>query len=119
MKRFSVICLGLGVAVLAGFAQNPRPATGHRTKARPMPSIKGTGPRHALIAPDPKPGTKTGVEDPLSKLERDTAKSAGTESKDQSNKATHAGAQESSGTRAARKALNFSHEARDGVSKGD
>src|SRR5207249_3138703 len=52
MKRFSVICLGLGIAVLAGFAQNPRPATGHRTKARPMPSIKATGPRHALIAPD-------------------------------------------------------------------
>src|SRR5207249_5575618 len=73
MKRFSVICLGLGIAVLAGFAQNPRPATGHRTKARPMPSIKATGPRHALIAPDPKPCTKTGVDDQINKLELVTA----------------------------------------------
>src|SRR5437773_399152 len=119
MKRFSVICLGLGIAVLAGFAQNPRPATGHRTKARPMPSIKATGPRHALIAPDPKPGTKTGVDDQLNKLERDTAKSAGTKSKDQSNKTAHAGAPKSNDTRAARKALNFSHQTPPGVSKAN
>src|SRR5207244_6470280 len=71
MKRFSVIYLGLGIAVLAGFAQNPRPATGHRTKARPMPSIKATGHRHARIAPDRKPRTKTGVDDQLNQLERD------------------------------------------------
>src|SRR2546422_3942125 len=119
MKRFSVICLGLGIAVLAGFAQNPRPATGHRTKARPMPSIKATGPRHALIAPDPKPGTKTGVDDQLNKLERDTAKSAGTKGKDQSNKTAHAGAPKSNDTRAARKALNFSHQTPPGVSKAN
>ena len=119
MKRFSLICLGLGISVLAGFAQNPKPATGHRTKARPMPSIKATGPRHALIAPDPKPGTKTGVDDQLNKLERDTAKSAGTKSKDQSNKTAHAGAPKSNDTRAARKALNFSHQTPPGVSKAN
>src|SRR5947208_3596648 len=119
MKQFSLICLGLGISVLAGFAQNPKPATGHRTKARPMPSIKATGPRHALIAPDPKPGTKTGVDDQLNKLERDTAKSAGTKSKDQSNKTAHAGAPKSNDTRAARKALNFSHQTPPGVSKAN
>src|SRR5438094_9353491 len=110
MKRFSVICLGLGVAVLAGFAQNPRPATGHRTKARPLPSTKATGPRHALIAPDPKPRTKTGADDQLNKLERDTAKSAGTKSKDQSNKTAHAGAPNTNHTRAPRQASNSRHE---------
>src|SRR5947208_14252384 len=99
MKRFSVICLGLGVAVLAGLAQNPRPATRHRTKARPMPPIKATGPRHALIAPDPKPGTKTGVDDHLNKLERHTAKSAGTKSKAQPNKTAHARAPTANHTR--------------------
>src|SRR5437899_11293253 len=119
MKRFSVISLGLGIPVLAGFAQNPRPASGHRTKARPMPSIKATGPRHALIAPDPKPGTKTGVDDQLNKLERDTAKSAGTKSKDQSNKTAHAGARRSNDTAAGRKAMNFSYQASPGVSKAN
>jgi len=119
MKQFSLICLGLGISVLAGFAQNARPAIGHRTKARPMPSINATGPRHALTAPDPKPRTKTGIDDQLNKLERDTAKSAGTKSKDQSNKTAHAGAPKSNDTRAARKALNFSHQTPPGVSKAN
>ncbi len=119
MKRFSLICLGLGISVLAGFAQNPKPATAHRAKARPMPSITAAAPRHALTAPDPKPGTKTGVDDQLNKLERDTAKSAGAKSKDQSNKTAHAGAPRSNDTAAGRKAMNFSYQAPPGVSKAN
>jgi len=119
MKQFSLICLGLGISVLAGFAQNAKPAIGHRTKARPMPSINATGPRHALTAPDPKPRTKTGIDDQLNKLERDTAKSAGTKNKDPSNKTAHAGVPKSNDTPAARKALNFSYQAPPGVSKGN
>ena len=118
MKRFSLICLGLGISVLAGFAQNPKPATAHRAKARPMPSITAAAPRHALTAPDPKPGTKTGVDDQLNKLERDTAKSAGAKSKDQSNKTAHAGAPRSNDTAAGRKAMNFSYQSPPNVSKG-
>ena len=118
MKQFSLICLGLGISVLAGFAQNAKPAIGHRTKATPMPSINATGPRHALTAPDPKPRTKTGIDDQLNKLERDTAKSAGTKNKDQSNKTAHAGVPKSNDT-PARKALNFSYKAPPGVSKAN
>src|SRR5438874_9975983 len=77
MTRFSLVCLGLGISVLAGFAQNPKPAIGHRSKARAS-SIKAAAPRHAVITPDPKPRAKSGnVDDQLKKLERDTAKSAG------------------------------------------
>src|SRR2546427_7539277 len=120
MKRFSVICLGLGIAVLAGFAQNPKPATGHRAKARPMPSIKAPAPRHALTALDPKPRAKSGsVDDQLNKLERDTAKSAGAKSKDRSNKTAHAGAPRSNDTTAGRKAMNFRYKAPPGVSKAN
>ena len=119
MKQFSLICLGLGISVLAGFAQNAKPAIGHRTKARPMPSINATGPRHALTAPDPKPRTKTGIDDQLNKLERDTAKSAGTKNKDQSNKTAHAGAPRSNDTTAGRKAMNFGYKAPPGVSKAN
>src|SRR5437667_10562128 len=119
MRQFSLICVGLGTSGLAGSAQNATPAIGHRTNARPMPSINATGPRHALTAPDPKPRTKTGIDDQLYKLERDTAKSAGTKSKDQSNKTAHAGAPKSNDTRAARKALNFSHQTPPGVSKAN
>src|SRR6266568_5049766 len=115
IKQFSLICLGLGISVLAGFAQNAKPAIGHRTKARPMPSINATGPRHALTAPDPKPRTKTGIDDQLNKLERDTAKSAGTKNKE----TAHAGVPKSNDTPAARKALNFSYQAPPGVSKGN
>jgi len=117
MKRFSLICLGLGISVLAGFTQNTKPTIGHRSKARPMSSIKAAAPRHALIASDPKPRTKTGVDDQLNKLERDAAKSAGTKNKDQSNKTAHAGVPKSNDTPAARKALNFSYQAPPGVSK--
>ena len=120
MKRFSLICLGLGISVLAGFAQNPKPATGHRAKARPMPSIKAATPRHALTAPDRKPRAKSGsVDDQLNKLERDTAKSAGAKSKDQSNKTAHAGAPRSNDTTAGRKAMNFGYKAPPGVSKAN
>ena len=120
MKRFSLICLGLGISVLAGFAQNPKPATGHRAKARPMPSIKAPAPRHALTALDPKPRAKSGsVDDQLNKLERDTAKSAGAKSKDRSNKTAHAGAPRSNDTTAGRKAMNFSYQAPPGVSKAN
>src|SRR5947199_6155385 len=120
MKRFSLICVGLGISVLVGFAQNPKLATGHRVKARPMPSITAAAPRHALTAPDRKPRAKSGsVDDQLNKLERDTAKSAGAKSKDQSNKTAHAGAPKSNDTRAARKALNFSHQTPPGVSKAN
>jgi hypothetical protein len=116
MKRFFVICLGLGISVLAGFAQNTKPAIGQRSKARPMPSIKAAGPRHALIVPDPKLRTKTAIDGQLNKLERDTAKSAGMKSKDQSNKTAHAGAPKSNDTSATRKTLNFSYQAPTGVS---
>jgi hypothetical protein len=117
MKRFFAICLGLGISVLAGFAQNTKPAIGQRSKARrPMPSIKAAGPRHALIVPDPKQRTKTAIDDQLNKLERDTAKSAGMKSKDQSNKTAHAGAPKSNDTSATRKTLNFSYQAPTGVS---
>ncbi len=119
MKRFSLICLGLGISILAGFAQNPKPATGHRAKARPMPSIKAATPRHALTAPDPKPRTKTGIDDQLNKLERDTAKSAGANSKERSDKTAHAGAPRSNDTAAGRKAMNFSYQAPPGVSKAN
>src|SRR5207244_2979011 len=112
-------CLRLGTSVLAGFAQNAKPAIGHPTNARPMPSIHATGPRHALTAPDPKPRTKTGIDDQLNKLERDTAKSAGTKNKDQSNKTAHAGVPKSNDTPAARKAMNFSYQAPPGVSKAN
>src|SRR5207245_11718399 len=98
VTRVALICLGLGISVLAGFAQYPTPATGHRAKARPMPSIKAATPRHALTAPDPKPRTSTGIDDQLNKLERDTAKSAGTKNKDKSNKTAHAGVQKSNDT---------------------
>src|SRR5438132_14285400 len=108
MKRFSVICLGLGIAVLAGFAQNPKPAAGHRTKARPMPSITASAPRHALTAPDPKPRAKSSsVDDQLKKLERDTAKSAGARSKEQSNKTAHAGVPRSNDRATGRQAMNL------------
>jgi hypothetical protein len=116
MKRFFAICLGLGISVLAGFAQNTKPAIGQRSKARPMPSIKAAGPRHALIVPAPKLRTKTAIDDQLNKLERDTATSAGMKSKDQSNKTAHAGAPKSNATSATRKTLNFSYQAPTGVS---
>ena len=117
MTRFSLVCLGLGISVLAGFAQNPKPAIGHRSKARAS-SIKAAAPRHAVITPDPKPRAKSGsVDDQLKKLERDTAKSAGAKSKDQSNKTAHAGARRSNDTAAGRKAMNFSYHAPPGVSK--
>src|SRR5437870_4524387 len=119
MKRFSLICLGLGISILAGFAQNPKPATGHRAKARPMPSIKAPAPRHALTALDPKPRAKSGsVNDQLNKLERDTAKSAGAKSKG-SNKTAHAAAPRSNDTTAGRKAMNFGYKAPPGVSKAN
>lgn len=116
MKRFFVIGLGLGISVLAGFAQNTKPAIGQRSKARPMPSIKAAGPRHALIVPDPKLRTKTAIDDQLNKLERDTAKSAGMKSKGQSNKTAHAGAPKSNDTSATRKTLNFRYQAPTGGS---
>ena len=115
MKRFSLICLALGMSVLAGFAQNAKPTIGHRSKARPMSSIKTAAPRHVVIAPDPKPRTKNGVDDQLNKLERDTA----AKSKDQSNKTAHAGAPRSNDTAAGRKAMNFSYQAPPGVSKAN
>jgi len=120
MKRFSLICLGLGISVLAGFAQNTKPATGHRAKARPMSSIKAAAPRHALTALDPKRRAKSGsMDDQLKKLERDTAKSAGANSKERSDKTAHAGAPRSNDTAAGRKAMNFSYQAPPGVSKAN
>ncbi len=122
MKRFSLVCLGFGMSVLAGFAQNTKPTTvlGHRTKARSMPSITAATPRHALTMPDPKPRAKTSsVGDQLNKLERDTAKSAGPRNRDQSNKTAHAGTAKSNDTPAARKAMNFSYQVPPGLSKGN
>jgi len=120
MKRFFLICIGLGISLLAGFAQNPKPATGHRTKARPMPSITASAPRHALTAPDPKPrANSSSMDDQLKKLERDTAKSAGARSKDQSNKTAHTGVPRSNDTAAGRKAMNFNYQAPPGVSKAN
>jgi hypothetical protein len=122
MKRFSLICLGLGMSVLLGFAQSTKPATvlRHRTKAKPVPSITGAAPRHAITAPDPKPRAKSSsVDDQLKKLERDTAKSAGARSKDQSNKTAHTGVPRSNDTVAGRKAMNFNYLAPPGVSKAN
>ena len=122
MKRFSLICLGLGMSVLLGFAQSTKPATvlHHRTKAKPVPSITGAAPRHAITATTPQPRVKTGsVDAQLNSLERDTAKSAGAQSKNQSNKTAHAEAPKSNDTTAGRKAMNFRYQAPSGVSKGN
>ena len=122
MKQFSLICLGLGMSVLLGFAQSTKPATvlRHRTKARPVPSITGAAPRHAITAPDPKLRVKTGsVDAQLNSLERDTVKSAGAQSKNQSNKTAHAEAPKSNDTAAGRKPMNFRYQAPTGVSKGN
>jgi len=122
MKRFSLICLGVGMSVLLGFAQSTKPATvlRHRTKAKPVPSITGAAPRHAITAPDPKLRVKTGgVDAQLNSLERDTAKSAGAQSKNQSNKTAHAEAPKSNDTAAGRKPMNFRYQAPPGVSKAN
>ena len=122
MKQFSLICLGLGMSVLLGFAQSTKSATvlRHRTKTRPVPSITGAAPRHAITAPDPKLRVKTGsVDAQLNSLERDTAKSAGAKSKNQSNKTAHAEAPKSNDTTAGRKAMNFPYQAPTGVSKAN
>jgi len=51
MKRFSLICLGLGMSVLLGFAQSTKSATvlRHRTKTRPVPSITGEFAANSLV----------------------------------------------------------------------
>lgn len=117
MKRFCSVGLGLLIAVLASSGQSIKPATVHRHRAKA--SATSTAHHPVTVPPNSKSGAGVrSVDGQLNRLERDSVRSPGANSKNPGSKTGHFDALKSNDDTARRQPMNFRYRARASATKG-